>query len=159
MTTVNGTMNLAFTTESEHSTKDLSLLDVGYKINNNAIKDVDLVVTNLNGCKRKLGVSKWDVEINEALDDNDGKYAKDSPVAKKKYVVYSNVSLVIANEVYAQDDEEAYTTAQMELDDMLAIKNVHMSMDHVDGDVVTPKVCDFFINVDDVLESDESLRD
>ncbi|GIN23124.1 hypothetical protein [Siminovitchia fordii] len=80
-------------------------------------------------------------------------------ITKNKYTVYSNISLVIATEIYAQDEEEAYATAQMELDDMLAIKNVHMSMDHVGGDVVTPKVCDFFINVDDVLESDESLRD
>ncbi|GEM_PF-3200675 len=77
-----------------------------------------------------------------------------STITKNKYTVYSSVKLLIATEVYAQNEEQAFTTAQMELDDMLAIKNVHMSMEHVNGEVVTPKVCDFFINVDDVYESE-----
>ncbi len=143
MTTVNGTMNLAFATQSESSKKDLSLLDIGYRLDNSRIKDLDLIVTNLNGDKTKLDVSNWDVDI------------KGVGVTKKKYTVYSEVKLLIATEVYAQKEEEAFTTAQMKMDDMLAINNVHMSMEHVNGDVVTPKVCDFFINVDEVCRDEE----
>ncbi|RST57814.1 hypothetical protein [Siminovitchia terrae] len=73
-------------------------------------------------------------------------------ITKNKYTVQSEVSLIITTEVYAQNEEEAHTTAQMELDDMLAIEKVHMLMEHVEGKVIKPKVNDFWIKVSEVHE-------
>ncbi len=75
-----------------------------------------------------------------------------STITKNKCTVYSSVKLLIATEVYAQNEEEALTTGKMQLDDMAAIEQIQLSIQQTDGNLINSTVHDFNVEVVEVHE-------
>lgn len=71
---------------------------------------------------------------------------------KQKFEVYAKVSLPVSIQIEAETEQEAFEIAQYQLCDLF-VQQVYLNLVRLDGEIVTPRVLDWDINVEDVFEA------